>query len=53
MLSAESIDELTKLVVPLFSPILNRGLDPRPAFKEPIWGDEQKGVSLNTLIAFF
>ncbi|KAF7789938.1 hypothetical protein EIP86_000886 [Pleurotus ostreatoroseus] len=40
----ESIEELTKLVVPLFSPIPNRGLDPRPAFKEPIWGDEHKGT---------
>ena len=44
-LIAESIDELTKLVVPLYSCISNRGLDPRPVFEGPVWGNEQKGVS--------
>lgn len=42
---AESLDELTTMVVPSFSKIPNRGLDPRPAIKEPVWGPEQQGVS--------
>ncbi|KAI0764784.1 LuxS/MPP-like metallohydrolase [Fomes fomentarius] len=40
----ESLDELTAMVVPSFSKIPNRGLDPRPAIKEPVWGPEQRGT---------
>ena len=36
---------MTKLVVPLYSRIPNRGLDPRPVFAGPVWSHEQKGVS--------
>ncbi|RPD65209.1 LuxS/MPP-like metallohydrolase [Lentinus tigrinus ALCF2SS1-6] len=41
----ESLDDLTAMVVPSFSKIENRGLEPRPALKEPSWGPEQQGVS--------
>ncbi|EMD39456.1 hypothetical protein CERSUDRAFT_45720 [Gelatoporia subvermispora B] len=43
VLGKESLDELTNLVVPMFSPILNRGLDPRPIIKGPFWGPSQTG----------
>lgn len=32
------------MVVPLFSKIENRGLDPRPSLKEPAWGEAEQGV---------
>ncbi|KAH9948332.1 LuxS/MPP-like metallohydrolase [Amylocystis lapponica] len=44
VLGRESLEELTGLVVPLFSPILNRGLDPRPIFKQRIWEPSQTGI---------
>ncbi|KIP05202.1 hypothetical protein PHLGIDRAFT_129039 [Phlebiopsis gigantea 11061_1 CR5-6] len=37
----EPLDDLTKLVIPAFSKIPNRGLDPRPMVKDPFWGPEQ------------
>ena len=40
----ESLDELTDLVVPLFSLIPNRGLDPRPTITTSPWGPDQMGV---------
>lgn len=33
------------MVVPLFSPIKNLGLDPRPVITTPVWGPEEQGVS--------
>ena len=42
------------MVVPSFSKIVNRGLDPKPAFKEPSWGPEQQGVStIPGLVSYF
>lgn len=32
------------MIVPLFSPINNLGLDPRPVITTPIWGAEEQGV---------
>ncbi|TCD63052.1 hypothetical protein EIP91_006039 [Steccherinum ochraceum] len=40
----ESLDELTEMVVPLFSRIANRGLDPRPCLQQPAWGPDQMGT---------
>ncbi|KAI0763999.1 LuxS/MPP-like metallohydrolase [Trametes elegans] len=42
----EALGELTSMVVPHFSKIINRGLDPRPAFKEDVWTPEQSGAIL-------
>lgn len=42
--SIETVEELTKLVVPLFSPITSSGVNPRPRFSEPVWGPDQIGV---------
>ncbi|OSD07763.1 LuxS/MPP-like metallohydrolase [Trametes coccinea BRFM310] len=42
----ESVDELTALVVPHFSKIPNRGLNPRPAVKDGVWGPEHMGTVL-------
>ncbi|KAL7284357.1 hypothetical protein ACG7TL_001646 [Trametes sanguinea] len=42
----ESIDELTALVVPHFSKIPNRGLNPKPAVKDGVWGPEHMGTVL-------
>ncbi|OCH85237.1 LuxS/MPP-like metallohydrolase [Obba rivulosa] len=44
VLGRESLDELTDVVAPLFSPIVNRGLDPRPIIKEPFWGPSEMGT---------
>ncbi|KAH9896624.1 LuxS/MPP-like metallohydrolase [Cubamyces lactineus] len=44
VIGKESLDELTGLVVPVFSKIANRGLDPRPAFKNDAWGPEHMGT---------
>ncbi|KAI0330109.1 LuxS/MPP-like metallohydrolase [Cubamyces sp. BRFM 1775] len=44
VIGKEELDELTNLVVPLFSKIANRGLDPRPAFKHDAWGPEHMGT---------
>ncbi|KAI0658946.1 LuxS/MPP-like metallohydrolase [Cubamyces menziesii] len=44
VIGKESLDELTNLVIPLFSKIANRGLDPRPAFKNDAWGPEHMGT---------
>ncbi|KAI8985011.1 LuxS/MPP-like metallohydrolase [Trametes punicea] len=44
VIGRESLDELTSLVVPSFSKIPNRGLDPRPAFKDDIWSPEHMGT---------
>lgn len=43
-LNIESLDELTSMIVPLFSPIKNLGLDPRPVITTPVWGAEEQGV---------
>ncbi|KAI0367165.1 LuxS/MPP-like metallohydrolase [Pilatotrama ljubarskyi] len=40
VIGKETVDELTSLVVPHFSKIPNRGLDPRPAFKDDVWCPE-------------
>jgi hypothetical protein len=42
---AESLDELTSMVAPLFTPIKNRRLPigPPPTLDSP-WGPEQEGV---------
>ncbi|KAI0812746.1 LuxS/MPP-like metallohydrolase [Irpex lacteus] len=42
VLGNESIEELTKLVVPLYSLIPDRGLEPRPVFEGPVWDTAQK-----------
>ncbi|KAI0718393.1 LuxS/MPP-like metallohydrolase [Cerioporus squamosus] len=42
----ESLDYLTSMAVLSFSKVANRGLDPRPAVKEPSWGPEQQGVMI-------
>ncbi|CAL1699584.1 unnamed protein product [Somion occarium] len=44
VIGKESVDELTALVVPLFSKIENRGFEPRPSLKEEPWGDSEKGT---------
>ncbi|KAI0674093.1 LuxS/MPP-like metallohydrolase [Trametes maxima] len=44
VIGRESVDELASLVVPHFSRIPNRGLDPRPAFKTDAWGPEHTGT---------
>ncbi|KAI0646092.1 LuxS/MPP-like metallohydrolase [Trametes meyenii] len=44
VIGREPVDELTSLVVPCFSKIPNRGLDPRPAFKTDAWGLEHTGT---------
>ncbi|KAI9058078.1 LuxS/MPP-like metallohydrolase [Trametes sanguinea] len=46
LLCSESVDELTSLVVPHFSKIPNRGLNPRPAVKDGVWGPEHMGTVL-------
>ncbi|CDO75620.1 hypothetical protein BN946_scf184840.g3 [Trametes cinnabarina] len=43
---SESVHELISLVVPRFSKIPNRGLNPRPAFKDDVWGPEHMGTIL-------
>ncbi|THH18538.1 hypothetical protein EUX98_g8939 [Antrodiella citrinella] len=43
IIGKESLDELTSMTVPIFSRILNRGLDPRPSIKEPAWGPSEMG----------
>lgn len=40
----ESIEELTPLVVKLFSPILNRGRDPLPIIAEHPYGENEYKV---------
>ncbi|KAI0353367.1 LuxS/MPP-like metallohydrolase [Trametes cingulata] len=40
IIGRESLDELTSIAVSQFSKIANRGLDPRPAFKDDVWGPE-------------
>ncbi|KAI0795391.1 LuxS/MPP-like metallohydrolase [Abortiporus biennis] len=42
----ESLDELAAMTVPLFAPIVNRGLDPRPAIDPNPWGDEDLGIEV-------
>ncbi|KAI0634940.1 LuxS/MPP-like metallohydrolase [Trametes polyzona] len=44
VIGRESLDELTALTLPYFSKIPNRGLEPRPAFKDEVWGPEQMGT---------
>ncbi|KAK7686016.1 hypothetical protein QCA50_010827 [Cerrena zonata] len=44
VIGKESVEELTQMVVPLFSKIENRGLDPRPSLKEPAWGEAEQGT---------
>ncbi|KAI0077374.1 LuxS/MPP-like metallohydrolase [Panus rudis PR-1116 ss-1] len=44
VIGQESVDELTDLVVPLFSKIENRGLDPRPTIKDSPWGENEMGT---------
>ncbi|KAI0819462.1 LuxS/MPP-like metallohydrolase [Trametes gibbosa] len=44
VIGRESIEDLTSLVVPHFSKIPNRGLDPRPTIKEEVWDAEQMGT---------
>ncbi|CCM02306.1 uncharacterized protein FIBRA_04396 [Fibroporia radiculosa] len=39
----DSLDDLTDTVVSLYTPILNRGLDPRPVFTQPVWGPSELG----------
>ncbi|THG92718.1 hypothetical protein EW026_g8279, partial [Hermanssonia centrifuga] len=41
VIGTETLEELTNLVVPLFSLIANRGADPRPKFQQPARGPEQ------------
>lgn len=43
VLGKESLEELTHMVVSLFSPISNRGLDPRPVSTQPVWGPNEMG----------
>ncbi|KAI0952754.1 hypothetical protein AcW1_007154 [Taiwanofungus camphoratus] len=43
VIGRESLDELSKIVVSLFSPIMYRGLDPRPIIMEPAWGQAEMG----------
>ena len=37
--------QVATIPLSLFSKIPHRGLDPRPAIKQPAWGPEHKGVS--------
>ncbi|KAH9915085.1 LuxS/MPP-like metallohydrolase [Fomitopsis serialis] len=43
VLGTESLDELTKSVVSLFSPVKNLGLDLRPVIATPLWGASEMG----------
>ncbi|KZT12293.1 LuxS/MPP-like metallohydrolase [Laetiporus sulphureus 93-53] len=43
VLGRESLDELARMVVPLFSLIQNRGLEPRPMIIQPLWGSSEMG----------
>jgi hypothetical protein len=49
--NTDSLDELTDMVVPLFSPILNRQRDSLPMFSEHPFGPEESGVRRATLVS--
>ncbi|GBE85090.1 Putative zinc protease [Sparassis crispa] len=46
ILGRESLDDLADMLVSMFSPIPNRGLDPRPQNPGPIWGPSEMGSIL-------
>ncbi|KAK1236433.1 metalloprotease [Marasmius sp. AFHP31] len=49
----ESLDDLSELVATLFSPILNRGIDPLPTIADHPFGPDEKGtlISIPTIMA--
>ena len=40
----ETLEDLTDMAVKIFSPILNRGLDPAPIIPEHPFGKDEQGV---------